>query len=128
MAWLTAPAATSSGRSRPGRIGSPAASADGPPAGRGAAERRLQMAPHPAVDPLDEYCASQSSNRVHVSVLTMIAWRSPDAFCPPSIGVSAPNGYGPASLSLAYWNVIDTLGWLFVTFVNGIPYGTGWAP
>ena len=51
----------------------------------------------------------------------MMAWRSPEAFCPPSIGVSAPNGYGPGSLSLAYWNDTLTLGWALVTTVYGMP-------
>src|SRR5207247_6097525 len=53
----------------------------------------------------------------------MIACRSPPALLPPSIGVSVPNGYGPLSLSLAYWKWTCTLGWESPTTVYGIPYG-----
>ena len=48
------PRATSSYRARPGRIGRPAASADVQPAGRTLFERRLQIAPEPAVQRLPE--------------------------------------------------------------------------
>jgi len=47
--WLMCPAATSSKRASPGRIGRPAASADVQPAGRSAFEARLQIAPEPAL-------------------------------------------------------------------------------
>src|SRR5579862_2524297 len=57
IACVTAPANTSSGRRRPGKIGSPAASADVHVAGRKASDCRLQMAPEPAVDPPGEYRA-----------------------------------------------------------------------
>src|SRR5271154_4397377 len=100
MAWDTTPAATSSGRRSPGKMGRPAASAEVQPAGRRASDWRLQMAPDPAVEPEAEYWASYSSYRVQLEESTMMAWRSPLAFCPPSMGVSAPNGYGPGSLSL----------------------------
>ena len=40
----------------------------------------------------------------------MMAWRSPVEAWPPSIGVLALNGYGPGSLSSAYWNVTGTCG------------------
>ncbi len=40
----------------------------------------------------------------------MMAWRSPVDCCPPSIGVEALNGYGPGSLSSAYWNATGTSG------------------
>ena len=40
----------------------------------------------------------------------MMAWRSPVAFWPPSIGVSAPKGYGPLSLSAAYRKLTATNG------------------
>src|SRR5437763_15720020 len=53
----------------------------------------------------------------------MMAWRSPVAFFPPSIGVSVPNGYGPLSLSLAYWKCTRTFGWESPTTVYGMPYG-----
>src|SRR5947209_17431492 len=49
MAWSTWPDCTSSRRSRPGRIGRPAASADVHVAGRSALDRRLKTAPEPAV-------------------------------------------------------------------------------
>ena len=50
MAWSIAPEATSLKLTRPGRMGSPAASAEVNPAGRKAFEFRCQMAPDPAVD------------------------------------------------------------------------------
>src|SRR5581483_2260364 len=49
MAWSTSPAATSSRRSSPGRIGRPAASAEVQPFGRRAPLRRSHTAPDPAV-------------------------------------------------------------------------------
>ena len=58
MAWVMAPDCSSSWRTSPGRIGSPAASADVQPAGRRALELRFQMAPAPAVEPNGLYCAS----------------------------------------------------------------------
>src|SRR5262245_29360980 len=41
----------------------------------------------------------------------------------PSIGVSGPNGYGPGSLSSAYWNVTETFGCDDGTTMYGMPYG-----
>ena len=38
----------------------------------------------------------------------MIACMSPPEFAPPSISVFGPRGYGPLSLSSAYWNVTGT--------------------
>jgi len=49
----------------------------------------------------------------------MIACRSE----PPSIGVSDPKGYGPASLSSAYWNDTDTFWCDDGTTMYGMPYG-----
>ena len=51
----------------------------------------------------------------------MIACRSD----PPSIRTSAPNGYGPLSLSLAYRNLIVTFWCDKGTTSNGIPYDGG---
>ncbi len=48
MAWSTWRSRTSFQRSRPGRIGSPAASAEVQVSGRRALLRRLQTAPEPA--------------------------------------------------------------------------------
>ena len=45
------PAETSSHRASPGKIGSPAASADVHPAGRSLSDERLHVAPEPAVQP-----------------------------------------------------------------------------
>jgi hypothetical protein len=45
------PRATSSYRASPGKIGSPAASADVQPAGRTWFDRRLHVAPEPAFQP-----------------------------------------------------------------------------
>src|SRR3954471_23843968 len=45
IAWLMWPEAASSYRTRPGKIGSPAASAEVKPSGRRAAERRSQITP-----------------------------------------------------------------------------------
>src|ERR1017187_1944413 len=103
--------------SSPGRIGSPAASAEVQPAGRSALDLRFQIAPEPAVDPCAEKRASHISYSVHESLLTMIACRSPPAFWPPSIRVSGPNGYGPLLLSLAYLNLMRTSGWALVAMV-----------
>jgi hypothetical protein len=64
---------------------------------------RCPMAPEPAVEPFAEYCASHSSYSVQVRGSTMMACWSPPEFAPPSIGVLGPKGYGPWSLSLAYW-------------------------
>src|ERR1700722_20466262 len=61
MAWVMEPDCTSSSRSRPGRIGRPAASADVHPAGRSAFELRFQIAPDTAVEPDALYCAPSSS-------------------------------------------------------------------
>ena len=50
--------ASPSQRASPGRIGSPAASADVQPPGRSAFERRLQIAPEPAAQPLPLRCSA----------------------------------------------------------------------
>jgi hypothetical protein len=47
-AWLMRPRRTSPNRASPGRIGSPAASAEPYPRGRSRFERRLKIAPEPA--------------------------------------------------------------------------------
>ena len=53
IAWLIAPAATSSSRTSPGKIGSPAASEDVHVFGRSAFELRSKIAPdHPVCAPL----------------------------------------------------------------------------
>ena len=52
---------TSSSRTRPGRIGRPAASALVQPAGRSALERRFQVAPQPAVQRPPGRSAAKSS-------------------------------------------------------------------
>lgn len=52
----------------------------------------------------------------------MACW-SPPLPAPPSIGVSGPNGYGPGSLSDAYWKVMLIFGWLEFVTMKGIPYG-----
>jgi hypothetical protein len=62
IAWSTDPARTSDHRSSPGRIGSPAASADVHPAGRRALDRRFHTAPDPARHP-DRPCAGCSRSR-----------------------------------------------------------------
>ena len=57
IAWSTLPASTSDQRSSPGRIGSPAASADVHPRGRSLFDRSDHKAPEPAVlqeQPADE--------------------------------------------------------------------------
>src|SRR3954453_24269024 len=84
-------------------IESPAASALVHPAGRRAFDVRSNTAPDPAVGLPPFQCAAYSSYSVHVSWSSMIAWRSE----PPSIWISLPNGYGPASLSSAYWKSTD---------------------
>ena len=63
MAWSTVPAATSSYRSRPGRIGSPAASAEVQPRGRRALLRRSHVAPDPAVHCSSPCGTSRTSRR-----------------------------------------------------------------
>jgi hypothetical protein len=44
------------------------------------------------------------------------------------MGVSAPKGYGPGSLSLAYWNETLTRGCPDGTTVYGMPYGLVGSP
>jgi hypothetical protein len=61
IAWSTWPAFTSSQRSRPGRIASPAASADVHPDGRSLSDFSDQVAPDPAVQPFDVWCTFHSS-------------------------------------------------------------------
>src|SRR5690348_2851220 len=55
-AWSIAPWATSLYSASPGRIGRPAASADVNPAGRRWSERRLKIAPEPALQRLPPLC------------------------------------------------------------------------
>src|SRR5438034_893928 len=45
------------------------------------------------------------------------------ASLPFSICRSLPYGYGPPSLSLAYWNVNVAVAWLLSTTLKGMPYG-----
>ena len=92
IAWSTLPATTSSQRSSPGRIGSPAASADVQPAGRSALLVRSHVAPEPACQVLPTLRVSQVSYRRQVAASTTIACMSPPEFAPPSIRVSAPSG------------------------------------
>src|SRR5215510_2019917 len=49
--------------------------------------------------------------------------RSPLALAPPSIRAFAGSGYGPRSLSEAYWKVTLTFAWPAGTFVIGMPNG-----
>ena len=51
----------------------------------------------------------------------MMAWRSPVDDGPPSMGVRDVNGYGPGSLSSAYWNATDVVGVELLTMVQGMP-------
>src|SRR5690348_15550233 len=102
-------------------MGRPAASADVHFDGRSALDLRSKVAPEPAVGAPLCQCASYSSYSTQVSRLSMMAWRSPSASWPPSIGVSAPNGYGPASLSSPYSHDGVTSGWLPSTTVQGMP-------
>src|SRR3954467_8101986 len=102
-------------------IESPAASALVHPAGRRAFDVRSNPAPDPAVGLPPFQCAAYSSYSVHVSWSSMIAWRSG----PPSIWISLPNGYGPASLSSAYWKSTDESACEASTTSNGIPYDVG---
>src|SRR6266508_448851 len=117
IAWPIAPALTSSNRTRPGRMGRPAASAEVHPSGRSALDDRSKTAPLPAVGFPWFQSASNSSYSVQVLLFTMIAWRS-DPF---SIGVLGPNGYRTRSLSLAYWNLILTVRWRIDTTSYGSP-------
>ena len=55
--------------------------------------------------------------------MTMMAWRSPVDAAPPSIGVEAVKGYGPGSLSDAYWKLTAVVGVEELTTVHGMPYG-----
>src|SRR5688572_1779048 len=103
-ACVIAPAATSSNRARPAKIGRPAASAEVHPAGRIALDERSKMAPDPAVqlEPPFTGLASNSSYNFQLSTSSTITWRSPDALAPPSIGAPGGIGYGPGSLSSPY--------------------------
>ena len=98
IACSIAPALTSSQRTRPGKIGRPAASADVQVAGRRSfafGPSRWKIAPLPAVGSPPFHSAAYSSYSVHVSRSIMFACRSD----PPSTWMSGPNGYGPGSLS-----------------------------
>src|SRR4029453_14814825 len=92
-ACQTTPAATSSYLARPGRIGSPAASAEVQPSGRSALERMFQIAPEPARQPVDVLRAANSSYKKQVSRSTIRMCRS----LPPSILGRLGMGYGPGS-------------------------------
>src|SRR5256886_2447632 len=95
--------AASSYRTRPGKIGNPAASADVQPAGLSALELRSKIAPEPAcqLDPPLRGCASNNSYNFQASTSTTRTCRSPPDDAPPSIGALAGMGYGPRSLSSA---------------------------
>src|SRR4051794_17131995 len=93
-----APACTSSNRTNPGRIGSPAASAEVHPSGRSAFERVSHLAPAPAVQPLLDERAWYSSNSVQVPVSKPMACPSE----PDSTGALRGIGAGPGSLSSPY--------------------------
>src|SRR5215210_5756799 len=98
-AWRIAPALTSSQRTRPGRIGSPAASALVQPAGLSAFERRSQMAPEPPCHWPPDFEAWKISYRTQSSVSQDSRWAS----LPPSIFGLDGIGYGPGSDSSSYW-------------------------
>src|SRR5579872_422168 len=102
----------SSYRTRPGKIESPAASADVHPAGRSASDVRSKIAPEPAVHdaPAPTGFASYISYNFQSSASSTNTWRSPDALAPPSIDAFGGTGYGPGSLSLAYWKLTGTVG------------------
>ena len=51
-------------------------------------------------------------------------WRSPVELGPPSIGGFGGIGYGPGSLSSAYWNATATRGWFPGTTTYGMPIGS----
>src|SRR3954471_8358550 len=98
-AWWIAPCRASAQRARPGRIGSPAASAEVQVFGRRWFERRLQIAPDPAcqlLPPLRGW-AAYSSYSLHFARSTTITCLSPSALRPPSIGAFGGIGYGPLS-------------------------------
>src|SRR3954451_12214715 len=89
-AWFTTPEFTSSKRASPGKIGSPAASAEVQVSGRSAFELRLNRAPPPAVhpDPTASLLAWYSSYNWHAPDCTTSEWASD----PASIGAFAGNG------------------------------------
>jgi hypothetical protein len=82
------PDATSSYRTSPGRIGSPAASAEVHPSGRSAFDPRSHTAPLPARGRPWFQSNANSSYSVHELRLTTSACRS----LPPSTGVCASTG------------------------------------
>ena len=73
-AWVISPAATSSQRTSPGRIGSPAASADVQPAGRSSFERGPRSRPSRHAT-RRRAAGANSSYRLQASVSTMSMWR-----------------------------------------------------
>jgi hypothetical protein len=125
MTWSISPAATSSYRTRPGRIGRPAASPEVQVSGRIAFDRRSQVAPDPAVHDEPPFCgyALKSSQSRHASRSTTSTCRSPDELGPPSIGASGGIGYGPGSLSSSYSNETGTFACPPGTVVYGMPIG-----
>src|SRR5215212_3284160 len=105
------PEAISSYRTRPGKIGNPAASAEVQPSGRNALELRFQTAPaSPSQLPSACGLAWKTSYNMQVPLFTTSTWRSVLSFC--SIGALVGIGYGPGSLWSSYRNVIGTRGWV----------------
>ncbi len=88
IACAIVPAFTSSHRTSPARIGSPAASAEVHVSGRSAFESRSQIAPLPASGSPPFQSAAYSSYSRQVPRCTISACRSE----PPSIGVPESNG------------------------------------
>ncbi len=92
IAWSTLPFSTSRQRRSPGRIGSPAASADVQVSGRS----RLLFSDHTAPDPADHLppltLVAHVSKSLQRLLSTTTACMSPPELRPPSILVSLPNG------------------------------------
>src|SRR4051794_20265404 len=96
-AWLICPEATSSYRSSPGMIGSPAASADVHPSGRNVLALRSHLAALSTFQ-LPSGCKDEAyvSYNTQLSLSTTMTCASPPG-SPPALGGI---GYGPGSLSV----------------------------
>jgi hypothetical protein len=98
MAWSMVPSRTSFQRSRPGRIGSPAASAEVQESGRSSFDVSDHTAPEPARQRAAETRVFQSRELAGRASMTTRAV-SPPELRPPSIRVSGPRGSCTLSLS-----------------------------
>lgn len=122
IACLISPDTISSYRTKPGRIGKPAASAEVQFAERRRLDFKSKTAPDTAVQDFSFFLAEYSSYNLHVFCSNTRTCLSPSLVSPPSIGALCGIGYGPGSLSFEYSKDMGT-GEVSETTINGIPIG-----